>query len=260
MHARWSSLAVVLFLGWPIGLSADLLIVEKSVLKAGDRSIEGVRSTYIKGTRMRIETAQEGKTLVTVYDLPAGEMLELDAEQRRANVRLVTARNAKLEKEYPRRRTTATLTATGSTHTVAGIPCDDYALTVRVPMTKSGEIAMILTGAACLAAEAPGMADYLTFAKAAADQNLVLGQASDNLILLGFTRGQTELYRVMSMQGGVPLIVDLTITVDGKGVLAGMVRRLVAGSRMTTATRLDTADTASALYAVPAGWKRELKQ
>jgi hypothetical protein len=252
-------LAIVLVLLVGVPISADVLIVEKTVFKAGDRPVEGVRSTFIKDTRMRVELAQNGRTAVTVYDLPAGEMLELDAAKRRAYVRTVTARNAKLEKEYPRERTTVAVIAAGSTRTVAGFSCDDHTFKIRVPMTKSGEIVLVLTGSACLAAEAPSAVDYMTFAKAATEQNLVLGQASDNYILLAITRGQTELYRALAMTSGVPLIVDLTVGVDGRGMLAGIVRKAASSSRVTTVAKIESAAIDDAKFAVPAAWKREKK-
>ena len=257
---RWSSLAALLFIGSPALLSADLLIVEKSLIKSGNRVIVGARSTYIKGTRMRIEVTQEGATTVTVYDLPAGESLELDASKRKAVVRTISTRSAKLEKEYPRARSTVTLTATGITKTTAGLECAEHRFDGRVPITKSGEIALLLSGIACLASADPRAADYATFAKAAYDQDLVLGRATDNAILLALVRGQTELYRALTQQGGIPLSVDLTTTVEGRGVLAGMVRKPLAGSRITTASKIEAATLDDALFAVPAGWKRELQK
>lgn len=74
-----------------------MLIVEKTLIEIGSRAVEGVRSSHIKESRMRIEWTQAGQTAVTIYDLPAGEMLELDAGKRKVNVRALTARNQKLE-------------------------------------------------------------------------------------------------------------------------------------------------------------------
>lgn len=251
------AIALVTLISTP--LSADVLMVEKTVAKGGGKTFESVRSSYIKGTRMRAEVAQGGKTTVMVYDLPAGETIELEAAKRRAYVRGVAARNAKLEKEYPRSASTVSLTATGSTQSVAGTSCDDHTLAVRVPMTKDGSIALTLNGTACLAAMAAGVDDYMTFAKAAYEQNLVLGQASDNYILLGFARGQTELYRALTAKGGVPLIVDLVVAVDGKGMLAGIVRKAMAGSRLTTVSKIESTPVDDAVLVIPGGWKREAK-
>jgi hypothetical protein len=43
-------------------------------------------------------------------------------------------------------------------------------------------------------------------------------------------------------------------------MLAGIVRKVVRGSRVTTVARLDTAPRDDSLFTVPAGWKRELKK
>jgi hypothetical protein len=243
----------------PARLAADLLIVEKAVLRSGDRSIEAVRSTSIKGARMRIEFAHDGKTAVTLYDLPAGETIVLDAAKRRAEVRNIAARNAKLEKDHPRHRSTVSITPKESTQTVAGSTCTDHAFAVRTPVRQNGSIVLTLTGAACLAAAATGVDDYLAFARQARERNLVLGPGTDNYILLALTRGETELYRALTQTGGIPLSVDYAIAVEGKGLLAGIVRKPLAGSRMTVAVKLDAAAIDDAMFIVPAGWKKETK-
>lgn len=243
----------------PARPSADLLIVEKAVLRSGDRSIEAVRSTSIKGARMRIEFTRDGKTAVTLYDLPAGETIALDAAKRRAEVRNIAARNAKLEKDYPRHRSTVSITPKASTQTVAGSTCTDHAFAVRTPVRQNGSIVLTLNGTACLAATATGVDDYMAFARQASERNLVLGPGTDNYIILALTRGETELYRALTQTGGIPLSVDYEITVDGKGMLAAMVRKPLAGSRVTIAAKLDTAAIDDAMFAVPAGWKREKK-
>lgn len=244
----------------PARLSADLLIVEKAVLRSGDRIIEAVRSTSIKGARMRIDLAHDGKNTVTLYDLPAGETIALDAAKRRAEVRNIAARNAKLEKEYPRDRSTVSITPKESTQTIAGSTCTDHAFEVRTPVVKSGSIVVTLDGTACLAAAATGVDDYLAFARQARERNLVLGPGTDNYIILALTRAETELYRALTQTGGMPLMVDYEIAVDGKGMLAGIVRKPLAGSRVTAAAKLDAAAIDDALFAVPAGWKREAKK
>jgi len=254
------SLALVALLALPVSLSADLLIVEKLVIRLGDRTVEGVRSTSINGARMRVESSLNGKTAVVLYDLPAGETIALDAAKRRAEVRSVAARNAKLEKEYPRQRSTVSITPKSSTQTFAGSTCTDHDFAVRTPVTRDGSIVLALTGTACLAPDVAGAGDYMTFAKQASAQNLVLGQATDNYILLALSRGETELYRALTQTGGVPLRIDYEIGVDGKGILAGIVRKPLAGSRLTTAAKLDAAEIDDAMFAVPAGWKRELKK
>ena len=249
--------ALVALVGTP--LSADVVMVEKTVAKGGGKTFESVRSSYIKGARMRAEVTQDGKTTATVFDVPAGETIQLDAAKRRAYVRNVAARYAKLEKEHPRSRVTVSLAAAGSTQTAAGTSCDDHTFEVRVPMVKSGAIVFTMNGTACLAALAPGVEDYMAFAKTASEQNVVLGQATDNFILLGFTRGQTELYRALTAKGGVPLIVNLEADVEGTGLLAGIVRKPLAGTRVAIVSKIESTPVDEAMFVVPGGWKREAK-
>src|SRR5664279_4069149 len=106
--------------------SADVRIVETTVVKAGDRVARGTRSTYIKGVRMRIEVVQADQSATTVYDLPAGVTLALDAPRRRAESRAIEARAAELEKQYPRARTEIKLTPSGATKELAGASCAEH--------------------------------------------------------------------------------------------------------------------------------------
>ncbi|OFW05300.1 MAG: hypothetical protein A3H96_07630 [Acidobacteria bacterium RIFCSPLOWO2_02_FULL_67_36] len=240
-------------------LCGDVLITETIATKAGKRDLPGTRSTYIKGRQMRIDLVQDKDSASTLYDLRENVTIALDAKKKRAEVRDVAERSAKLETLYPRSRTTTSVTATGTTREIAGASCADHAFSVRVPMTKDGKLAFMLTGSACIAKDAPGASDYQAFALAAIEQQVVLGPASDNRILLALARGQTELYRGLADLGGIPYVVDMKMDVDGHGMVAGLVRKAIAGSRTSTVKTVATAPLDAATFAVPSGWKRQRK-
>ena len=208
---------------------------------------------------MRIEVVQGDQSSVTLYDLPGGTIANLDAKKKRAELHRVADRNAKLEKEFPRRQATVSLTPSGTTGTIASVSCETYGFLVRVPISSDGKTGMTLTGTACLAGSAPGADDYRAFAQAADERELVIGYVSDNMILLAITRGQTELYRALSAKPGVPYLIDMTIGADGQGMFAGSVRKLISGSRTSTVTSVATDPLAATLFAVPDGWKRDKK-
>ena len=251
--------AVVCIVCSSSALPADVRITENTSAKAGDRSVQGVRSIYIRGSRMRIELTQNNRTTATVFDLPAGAIVDLEPEKKRAEIREIGARNAQLEKSYPRARSSVVLTATGATKVIADLPCEESAYVVKVPMTKDGETVLTLTGSAWTAPSAPGAVDYHAFVQAAVARELVMGYASDNAILLAVTRGQTELYRAVGALPGIPYMVDFVIGVEGKGVVAGMIRKATSGSRTSTVTSVAAAPLSDATFEIPYGWKREKK-
>jgi hypothetical protein len=72
------ALAIVLMVAGPA--RADLRITEDAGGRAGGRIVRGVRTTYIKGARMRIEVVQGDQSSVTIYDLPGGTITNLDAK------------------------------------------------------------------------------------------------------------------------------------------------------------------------------------
>jgi hypothetical protein len=243
----------------PARLSADLRITETATAASGGRRVETVRSIYIRGERMRTELAQGEQPAVTLYDLPGGAIVDLDANRKRAQMHDIAARNAKLEKEYPRQRTSISLATTGDTRTLAGSACEEYRFTVKVPINKSGNVVLTLAGSAWIAKAAPGAGDYSTFVQSADARGLVIWYTSDNLILLAVTRARTELYRAIGATGGIPYLVEMTSGVEGTGVLAAMVRKVTAATWTATVTSVLTAPLDDDRFAIPQGWKREKK-
>lgn len=239
--------------------AGDVRLVESTRDQAGSRTIDGVRTTSIKGTRMRLETVRDGEPMTTIFDVPAGKTITLEAKKKRATWRDVDRRNAKLEQEYPRARVTVTVTPTGATRTLVGVECREHTVSVRVPMTRSEGLVLTMTGTVWLASDVPGAPDYDAFASAAIERQIVLGPASDNKILLAITRAQTELYRALGGLHAVPYLVETATNVDGKGMLAGMVRKIVSGTQRTEVTRVSIEPLADDLFVVPAGWKSEKK-
>jgi hypothetical protein len=243
----------------PVRSTADVRLVEKTRDAAGSRVIEGVRTTSIKGARMRLDAVRNNQPTTTLYDVPAGATITLEAKKKRATWRDVDRRNAKLESEYPRARVSVAVTSTGATRTLVGASCREYTLSVRVPMTKDGSLALSMAGSAWIASDVPGAEDYDAFAAAAIERQIVLGPATDNKILLAITRARTELYRALGDLHGIPYVVETATNVDGKGMLAGVVRKLVSGSQTTEVTSVSTAPLADELFVVPAGWKSQKK-
>jgi hypothetical protein len=248
---------LAMFLVWPGRLAADVHITETTTAKIGDRTVQGVRSTYIKGVQMRIEVVQANASTVTLYDLQAATIIELNARKKQAEIRDSNVRSAELERKYPRQRVSVTLTSTGAAKELVGTACDEYVFTVKVPMTKDGEPAMSMTGSAWIATSAQGADDYHNFAKAAAKQQLVLGYTSDNKILLAITRGQTELYRALAELPGIPYVVDTTIKFDGHGALTALLNKVGSGTRTSTVTEVAIDPLADSNFVVPQGWKHE---
>jgi hypothetical protein len=126
-------------------------------------------------------------------------------------------------------------------------------------VVSDGSIAVTMTGVACLHT-GPAAQDYLAFASAATEKNLVLGTPTDNYILLSIARGQTELYRALTARGGMPLLVDMALATEGNGMLAGIVRKIANGSRVQTVTTVKAEPQLDTMFVVPDDWKRELKQ
>ena len=254
-----AALLLAIALSSVVASAADVTIVETLSVTAGGKTIRGTLTTYISGERMRIDAVLPDQSASTLYDLPAGSIVGLDAKAKRAELFTLAARAAAVEKEYPRARVKATLQSTGATSEIAGVACVEQTFTIRVPVVSDDSIALMLTGSAWIAAHADGNGDYEAFARAAREHDMVLGPSSNNRLVLARTRAQTELYRALSTAGGIPYALDMTYDVDGRGMLAGVVRKALAGQQAVGVTRVATDAIAPALFVVPDGWKRERK-
>lgn len=239
--------------------TADVTIVEKLSATVGGKTMEGTRTTQISGERMRIETVLSEEIATTIFDLPSGSTITLNTKSKRAEVRDMAARAAAVEKTYPRARVETSLKPAGTAREIVSVACNEQAFTIRVPMTKDGGMALVLAGSACVATHAGGAAAYEAFAKAARAHDMVLGPASNNRILLARTRAQTELYRALTAVDGIPVAIEMTFAVDGGGMLAGMVRKVLAGTQLVNATSVTTTAVPASMFTVPDGWKRERK-
>lgn len=186
------AIVIALLLAPPTRVTGDVLIKETTSARIGGRAVQGVRSTYIKGARMRVEQVQGDQSSTTLFDVPAGAIIDLDGKKRRAEIREMSARASELERQYPRQRVSVTLAPTGAMKELAGWPCTEYTFTITVPMTKNGNPAMNMSGSAWIGQGTPGADDYRTFAARADERQLVAGYASNNRIAMGITRGQTS--------------------------------------------------------------------
>jgi hypothetical protein len=253
----WLILAIAL--SSVVASAADVTIVETLSVTAGGKTIRGTRTTYVSGERMRIDTVLPDQSAATVYDLPAGSIVGLDAKAKRAELFTLAARAAAVEKDYPRSRAKTTLQSTGATREIAGVACAEQAFTVRVPMVSDDSIALMLTGSAWIATRADGNGDYESFARAAREHDVVLGSSSTNRLVVARTRAQTELYRALSAAGGIPYALDMKYEVEGRGALAGIVRKALEGQQALAVSRVTTDSIAPTVFTVPDGWKRERK-
>lgn len=252
------AIVIALLLVPPAGATGDVLITEATSARIGGRAVQGVRSTYIKGARMRVEQVHGDQSSTTLFDVPAGAIIDLDSKKRRAEIREMRVRAAELERQYPRQRVSVTMAATGAMKELAGWSCPEYTFSITVPMTKDGDPAMTMSGSAWIGQGAPGADDYRTFAARADERQLVVGYASNNRIAMGITRGQTELYRALAGLG-IPYQIDLTIRFDGHGLLSGLMNKVASGSRTSSVAKIAIEPIADDRFLVPDGWKREKK-
>src|SRR5258708_13526757 len=98
-HMR-AALLLAIALSSVVASAADVTIVETLSVTAGGKTIRGTLTTYISGERMRIDAVLPDQSASTLYDLPAGSIVGLDAKANRAELFPLAPPPPATEKQY----------------------------------------------------------------------------------------------------------------------------------------------------------------
>jgi hypothetical protein len=238
-------------------VGASVAITESAVTTAGGKTVASEITYSIAGKAMRIERRRDGDQqsarLVHIYDAGAGRLIVLDPSANRADVYDAHKAAADVEKKLPSVNIVVDIKPIGTTREILGASCSEYQFTVRAPIPSTEAVA-VTSGKACLSAQAPGAEEYAGFFRAA-DAVLVAGSVDVPKTMLAIDRSETELYRRLALAGGIPYAIEMTVDVEGKGLMASMLRKMAATSRSVTAKAVNTTPIDAQRFVVPAGWK-----
>jgi hypothetical protein len=156
----------------------------------------------------------------------------------------------------------AKLTKAAQTRQIAGYACTVHDVSVSMPFSPTGhsgdgmDLTMTLDGTVCLSTTAPGLADYQTFYRAAADSGFIFGDPRAARSPTGAAQAQAyaALTRKMA-EAGMALESNINIDAAGGGPMAAIMGKLAKGNIVTTVTRIETGDLPAASFEVPADYK-----
>jgi hypothetical protein len=222
----------------------------------------------IKGSKARADIDLNGQTMSSITDVAGKQIILLRADQKTAQV--MTPANAGAAAGMPPMRlpkVDATSKRTGQSRTIDGVPCEEYAISMKVNMAEmSGspqmppeaaamlkDVRMIMTGSMWVAKSGPGVAEYASFQKAAAAANLAgfVGGAIPGLGASGLDRMMTA----VSGTEGIPYLTEMNMTVEGSGQMVEMMKQLGNMKMTNKVTAVSTDPIADDLFAVPADYK-----
>ena len=239
--------------------AADVTVTATTTGKApvvGD--LNGTQTTRIKGNRMRIDMVQGDKTTALILDIEGQRMITIDDKKREA----IIMPAAKLQETLSKTTTgevKASVTPTAETKTIAGISCKVHQVSVELPFAMGGggemQMALAMSGPACLSKEAPGYADYQRLYTTVAEKGWILG---DPRAAQGpgaaMAKGMANFQKTMAT-AGVALDQNMHAELKGEGPMAGVVGRFFKIDSGHVVTKIETGDVDAALFEVPAGYK-----
>jgi len=236
--------------------AADVTIASTQTGKMAMVDLGGKQTMRVKGNKMRIDTTRGDKQTSMILDVDGLRMVMLDATKKEAvvvpiakvqeNVAKVSTGEAKIK-----------VTPTAETKTVAGMSCKVHDVSVTVPfnMGGGGDMAMAITGPACLSKGAPGQAELAHFWVQAAEKGFVVG---DPRSLQGpggaQQRSMIQAYRAMT-DLGISLEQAMTISATGEGPMAAIMNKMGKLTISSVVDSIQTGDIDATLFDVPAGFK-----
>jgi hypothetical protein len=220
-------------------------------------------TTRIKGMRSRIEVEAPPVSVVTITDLPGKQVIVLRPEQKTATIAAVPAAAVDRPAAAPG-AIDASMKPTGKSQVIDGVKCDEYAFSTSLDMSAMTGSAMppeaaammqgmkvAMTGSMWVAKDVPGAQEYVAFQKALASSDMAAAAAGASGIKVP---GMDRIMKAMGSADGMTYLLEMTMTVDGSGQLAEMMKQMGA-MKITTRTTSVKSDTVSDdLFKVPEGY------
>ena len=260
MKSHHSRIAALCLAGCTVA-HADVTVTTQTAGKAAFINIGGEGANLIKGNRMRTDATMGSRANSLIIDIDGLRFVDVDDRKKSATVTPLAAISDDLAKVGLGAISTS-LKKTAQVKKVAGYSCTVHDVNVTMPFSVTGnpgdgmDVTMVLSGTACLSADAPGLADYQKFYKASADSGFIFGdpRAVKSPTGAAQARAYAEFTRKMA-DAGMMLESHLTISASGNNPMASMMAKAAASDITTTVTQISVGDLPADKFDVPAGYK-----
>jgi hypothetical protein len=219
-------------------LRADVLITQSVDIQIGGKKKTVERKILLKENRMRIEASSPEQHTATIIDLDSRTITQIDI-----------ARNQGTVYEISKLRKYVDGTATGEISeklspvkrslTVGELHCGEHSFDVSLPAYQDTNARIIGEGSACLSKGSSADQEFNAFLARAFSEGVVVNYLGDNAIMVALAREQTQLYKLLSRGGGIPLTVDLSTRFEGG--LIGKMWNMAASHSVVTTTAISSA-------------------
>jgi hypothetical protein len=270
---RWVSVLAIVAL-CSSSLAADVTVTSNVTIEGGAPGMAGAGGTSsprmtmkIKGLKARSDVDVNGQTQTSITDLAAKQVIVLQHAQKTAQVYASGSMPAATAAVAAAAKIDASSKPTGNTRTIAGTPCDEFAIRMGMNMAdfaaspglppQAAEMMkgarMVVTGSIWVAKSGPGVADFVAFQKAAANANMA---AAIGGVVPGMQAGGLErLLKSLSEMPGIPYLTELQMNVEGTGPMVDAMKQMGGMTIMSAVTEVSTTAITDDQFQVPADYK-----
>jgi hypothetical protein len=271
---RWLTTLMV-FAVCSAAVRADVTIVQTTTVEGGMAAMGGgtvspTMTTRVKGMKSRTDVDAANMQIATLTDLAAKQVTVLRPDQKTATVVSMTASAAgtgapvgTVPPDVKLPSIDSSIKPTGKSQVIDGITCDEYAFNTTVNMSEMGgvpaeaaammkDLKMTMVGSMWVAKDVPGAAEYIAFQKAAAgsEAGSVIANATGMKM-----PGMEKVMKAMAGINGMTYLTEMTMTIDGAGQIADMMRQAGPMKITTRVTSVKTDAIADDQFTVPADYK-----
>jgi hypothetical protein len=239
----------------------------------GQGAVSPTTTTRIKGQKRRDDVEVPNMMqLSTLTDLTAKQITILRHDQKTATVVSSAAPAAgtgapagTVPPKVPTPDVDSSIKPTGKSQVIDGITCDEYAFTSSVNMSEMGgaqvppevsammkDMKMNMVGSMWVAKDVPGAAEYIAFQKAAAASDMGSAVAAAAGMKMP---GMEKMTKAMASMNGMTYLTEMSMTVEGTGQMADMMRQAGAMKITTKVTSVKTEAIPDDQFTVPADYK-----
>jgi len=258
---------------------ADVTLVQTYTIEGGMAAMTGggmspTLTTRIKGKKSRTDMDLQNSKVVTITDLGAKQVTILRPDQKTATIVTADAPAAGADApaaavppavEEAAKAVASSIKKSGKSQTIDGITCDEYTFATRLNLSEIAgsrmppeaaavmqDLRLNMEGSMWVAKDVPGAAEYIAFQKAAA--------ASDMSSLIAGSMGMKvpgmdKVMKAIAGTDGMAYLTEVTITAEGSGQVADMMRSMGPMKVTTRTTSVNTDAVADDLFTIPADYK-----
>ena len=265
---RWLG-PLALTMACAVPLQADVKVTSATTVEGALAAMMGGNSPrvvmHIKGMRARADLDLGPKTVSTITDIAGKQFIILSAGEKTAHIMTpgVKPPDGALPATMP--KVDATVTPTGKSQTIAGVPCEEFTVAMSMSMAEmaGGQmppeaagmmkgIRIAMNGSMWVAKSGPGAAEYIAFQTASAKENLagLMG------VVPGMrSSGLDRLMGAFTKAGGLPYLTELAMTIEGNDQVAELMKQQGPIKVITKITEVSTDPIPEDLFKVPEGYK-----